>query len=44
MRYLVLVAFPRPPAFLEAGDYLTTTPEHAAPFLAKGWLVAAPLA
>ena len=42
MRYVVLVAFPWPPDTLEVGDYLTTTPEAAAPFVAKGWLAEAP--
>lgn len=43
MRYLVLVAFSWPPATLTVGQFITTTPEQAAPFLAKGWLVADPL-
>ena len=41
MRYLVLIAFSWPPDDLEAGSYLITTPEAAAPFLAAGWLTPA---
>ena len=41
MRYLVLIAFACGPSWLEAGRYLTTTPEAAAPFLANGWLTPA---
>ena len=42
MRYRVLIAFSWPPDSLKVGDYLTTTPEAAAPFVAKGWLTPAP--
>lgn len=41
MRYLVLIAFSWPPSEFKVGDYLTTTPEAAAPFLAAGWLTPA---
>lgn len=38
MRYLVLVAFDWLPAHHHVGDFITTTPEAAAPLVAKGWL------